>query len=72
MAGFMLVRVGLGLRRHMCGEATESDVMSTERSREVRIQRSTTDSRGHWALSEPEVNVFSVWTVDSAQPLMRV
>jgi hypothetical protein len=64
MAGFMLVRVGLGLRRHMCGEATESDVMSTERSREV--------SRGHWALSEPEVNVFSVWTVDSAQPLMRV
>lgn len=30
----MPARVGLVLRRHMCGEAIESDVMSTKRGSE--------------------------------------
>ena len=48
-AGFMLARVGLGLCRHTCGDGSESDVMSTKRSREVGIQQFKV-GRGDWGL----------------------
>lgn len=46
----MPARVGLLLHRHMCGEVIESDVMSTKRGREVRVQQLKVGGRGHWTL----------------------
>lgn len=45
--GFILARVGLVVCRHTCGEASESDVMSTNRGLEVIIQQFSDGSKEH-------------------------